>query len=310
MLSATRRAFESVGNFVHNVLPKYQAGSLQVIGDTAEKGMEAEIENEKAVVVGRDGIEVQDGTARQRFKEELDLGLIPSPLLSPTPSSEGDEPESDGYWEAEDVWEEDNWLRGDGEDGIVFPSYTRGIPPHLPRELFPLDLANGDRNCPPDWTGFTSVNLNFLSSSSPSSPVPSSSRQELSDDDTGYFLNPLGARAPRRTKSASNLRYSFSRAGYDATRKHRNLGSQGSMPFPLSPSIPQALSMNTTNPFHPITPPSSPNMDLDSSSIGTRLYTLPSWVLIPNGEETKLKLKSHIALKSPQPVVSLTRCEM
>uniref|UniRef100_A0A8H8CR36 Alpha/beta hydrolase fold-3 domain-containing protein n=1 Tax=Psilocybe cubensis TaxID=181762 RepID=A0A8H8CR36_PSICU len=56
-LDASRRSFESMRNFVRDVLPKYQSRSPQLLASIAELGMEREIETERSVFVGGDGLE-------------------------------------------------------------------------------------------------------------------------------------------------------------------------------------------------------------------------------------------------------------
>ncbi|KAF9567818.1 alpha/beta-hydrolase, partial [Agrocybe pediades] len=56
-LDASRLSFESMRNFVRDVLPKYQAKSPQLLAAIAERGMEEEIETDKSVIVRGDGVE-------------------------------------------------------------------------------------------------------------------------------------------------------------------------------------------------------------------------------------------------------------
>ncbi|KAF9454211.1 alpha/beta-hydrolase [Macrolepiota fuliginosa MF-IS2] len=303
-LSATRRAYDSMRNFVHNVLPKYQAGSLQFLGDTAEKGMEAEIENDKAVVVGRDGVEMKDGSARQRFSDEPDLSVnsIPSPppgpSLDPSDEDEKDDTDSDGYWEVEDVWEEDNWLRGDGEDGMEYLSCKRGIVPQRSGELLRFSLPGDEDEDGTVSSDFMPPKVNLSSFSSPSTPVPVLSRRELPDEDDGYFLN-LN-KNPRRTKSTTNIVCAL---GNISTRNFNNPKSLTAIPSTLSPITTPMTS--PPNASQPVTPPPTPNVDVDSS-LAARLYALPSWMLTPasEGSNSFARLKSRIQ----QPVRPLTGC--
>ncbi|PFH52271.1 hypothetical protein AMATHDRAFT_140379 [Amanita thiersii Skay4041] len=54
-LLATRRSFMSMRNFVRNILPQYQVRSPKMLGSSAEKELEQEIDNDKAEVVRGDG---------------------------------------------------------------------------------------------------------------------------------------------------------------------------------------------------------------------------------------------------------------
>lgn len=295
-------------NFVHNVLPKHQAGSLQVLGDTAEKGMEAEIGNEKAVVVGPDGVEMKGDSAKQRFSDEPELPLSSNPLPSPEHPGEGNEPEDDGYWEVEDVWEEDNWLRGDGEDGIEFLSCRRGVAPRRSGERLRVGLAGDsedDQAIPNDPTSSKVILSSF---SSPGTPALAPSRPDFSDEgDDGYFLNPTTP--PRRTKPMTNtVKVLGNNSSCNAAR--RDFGSPkplAAIPSPLSPLVAPLVSplMGPPGASRPITPPSSPNVDVDSS-LASRLYALPGWMLTPSGEggNTFTRLKRRIS----QPVMPLTGC--
>ncbi|KAF8971680.1 Alpha/Beta hydrolase protein [Flammula alnicola] len=56
-LEASRRSFESMQEFVRYILPQYQSRSPQLLAAIAERGMEREIETDRSVVVGGDGVE-------------------------------------------------------------------------------------------------------------------------------------------------------------------------------------------------------------------------------------------------------------
>jgi len=60
-------------NFVRKMLPQYQSRSPQMLGVIAERGLEREIENERAVVVGGDGVEAQASDDKQARKDEFGL---------------------------------------------------------------------------------------------------------------------------------------------------------------------------------------------------------------------------------------------
>jgi acetyl esterase/lipase len=55
-LVATRRSFMSMRDFVRNILPQYQASSPKMLGSSAEKELEQEIDNDNAKVVRGDGV--------------------------------------------------------------------------------------------------------------------------------------------------------------------------------------------------------------------------------------------------------------
>lgn len=185
-------------NFMHNILPRYQAGSLQFLGDTAERGMGIEIENEKTVVVGRDGIEMKDGDAKQRFTDEPDISVSSSSsssLETPLDSDSEDE-----YWEVEDVWEEDNWLRGDGEDGLEIFRPRDGIISRRTGGSMSLDLSDMDK----DAKAVPSNNLAPLEDTPPVLSTPGTFPCQRSPEaKKGYFLDIM--EVPRRVKSTTNL---------------------------------------------------------------------------------------------------------
>lgn len=60
-------------NFVRKVLPECQARSPQMLGMIAVRGLEREIENEHAVVVGGDGVEPDTSNDKQARKDEFGL---------------------------------------------------------------------------------------------------------------------------------------------------------------------------------------------------------------------------------------------
>ncbi|KAF8808071.1 alpha/beta-hydrolase [Phlegmacium glaucopus] len=72
-LDASRRSFESMRNFVREMLPQCQSRSPQMLGVIAERGLEREIENEHAVVVGGDGVEALAPNDKQARKNEFGL---------------------------------------------------------------------------------------------------------------------------------------------------------------------------------------------------------------------------------------------
>ncbi|KAF8167393.1 hypothetical protein B0H34DRAFT_15171 [Crassisporium funariophilum] len=74
-LDASRRSFESMRNFVRKVLPQYQSQSPKSLGVIAEQGLEREIENEHAVVVGGDGVEAPAALDQQAQVSEF--GVTP-----------------------------------------------------------------------------------------------------------------------------------------------------------------------------------------------------------------------------------------
>ncbi|KXN88868.1 Monoterpene epsilon-lactone hydrolase [Leucoagaricus sp. SymC.cos] len=297
--TATLRSFESMRNFVHNVLPKYQAGSLKFLGDTAEKGIEAEIENERAVVVNCEGVEMdmRDGSVKEKFNVEPDVSLAPSPLSSPELVRKGEESVSEGYWEVEDVWEEDTWLRGDGEAGMESLSCKRGVVPCRPTDVSNHPPAkDGDNTC-------LAVEINFSSFSSPVTPAPVAMRP-ASDEQDNYFLPSPGT--PRRSKSTTNLLSVLETSNNTSTSW--NPKSLVATPTPLSYLASPLNNMPDTS--RPYTPPSTPVMDLNSS-LAARLCALPSWMLTPSSEGGAkfARLTSRIQSSSrSQPVVPLATC--
>lgn len=229
---------------MHNILPRYQAGSLQILGDIAERGMGAEMENERTVVVGRDGVEKKDGSAKQRFNDEPDVSINPSFSTSPGTLSDSD-PE-DEYWEVEDVWEEDDWLRGDGEDGGIISR----------RNGSSLSLNLSEFNKSAKVVPSTLTPLDDL----PSSPYRGASYRHRSPDTRrgrGYFLNII--EVPRRVKSTTSLLSAF--RGSSHYRDFTYAKSLDGSPSSLSP---QPQPRNPSGPSVPITPTSTPNMELES----------------------------------------------
>jgi hypothetical protein len=72
-LDASHHSFESMRNFVRNVLPQCQTRSPQMLGMIAVRGLEQEIENEHAVVVGGDGVEAHASEDKEARKNEFGL---------------------------------------------------------------------------------------------------------------------------------------------------------------------------------------------------------------------------------------------
>ena len=62
-------------NFVHKVLPQCQTRSPQMLDVIAVRGLEQEIENEHAVVVGGDGVEAHASEDKEARKNEFGLSL-------------------------------------------------------------------------------------------------------------------------------------------------------------------------------------------------------------------------------------------
>jgi hypothetical protein len=284
-------------NFVHNVLPKYQAGSLQFLGDIAEKGMEAEIENERAVVVNREGVEMDmnDDSVKQKFCVEPDVSLTPTPPSSPKPLGKDDESPNEGYWEVEDVWGEDGWLRGDGEAGMESLRCKRGILPLQSMEIIRHSLT---KNSDDDYF---SPGVSWSSLSSPSTPVPATFSRGLEDQEDGYFMEL--SQTTGRSKSTPDLPNFFNTS-------NRN-PSWDNHPTPSSISSFPSPSIQTPGKSRPVTPPSTPVLDMDSS-LASRLYALPSWMLAPSRNEggTKFaRLKNRITSTSrSSPVAPLATC--
>jgi len=128
--AAALKSFESMRDFVHNTLPKYPQGTIQPLRETTEKEIEAETKNEKAVAVNFAGVEMmmKGGSAEQRSNKP-ELLFVPRPDLPPEPPKVDNKIFQKGCretldvwqgdsWEVEDNWEDDGWLRGDGEPGI------------------------------------------------------------------------------------------------------------------------------------------------------------------------------------------------
>lgn len=279
---------------MHNVLPRYQAGSLQFLGDTVERGMEAEIENEKAVVVGRDGVEMdmKDGSAKQRFSYEPDLSPAPSPSPSSSLSDEADESRSEGYWEVEDVWEEDSWLRGDGEDGMESLSSKRGIIPRRSGDFLRFNLSEDDINAKTTPSDLMPLKISLPSFSSPSTPVSLAPRRGLPDvQDDSYFLDIFGA--PRRSKSTTNL---LTALGHVPDRNFSNSRSLFTTPFSSSLG---SSSRSSSCVSRSVMPSSTPNVEVDSS-LTSRLCTLPSWMSTSGDGD------SHRFARLKSPIVSVS----
>jgi len=117
-------------DFVHNTLPKYPEGTIQPLRETTEKDIEAETKSERAVVVNYAGVEMmtKGGSVEQRY-DKPKLIFVPRPDPPPEPSrvdngifKKGCRATLDVWqgdsWEVEDNWEDDGWLRGDGEPGM------------------------------------------------------------------------------------------------------------------------------------------------------------------------------------------------
>jgi len=97
-LDASRRSFQSMRTFVRETLPKHQSRSPQLLAAVAERGMEQEIENDRTVFVGGDGVEekVQEfgketkNAADMRNKNDHEPDLVddgPSWVRSPVTST-------------------------------------------------------------------------------------------------------------------------------------------------------------------------------------------------------------------------------
>lgn len=212
--------------------------------------MGIEIENEKTVVVGRNGIEMKDGEAKQRFKDEPDVSVNSS-----SSSSVGtllDPDSEDEYWEVEDVWEEDNWLRGDGEDGLETFSSKNGIISRRTGGSMSLNLLDSD----PNVTAVPPSNLIPLENSPLLLSCPRNfSRQRFPDTKKGYFLNVM--EVPRRVKSTTNLLSALRGSSHHQDFTYsKSLGGSSSC---LSPQ-----SRNLFCPSVPMTPTSTPSVEIDS----------------------------------------------
>ncbi|KAK2461449.1 hypothetical protein APHAL10511_005912 [Amanita phalloides] len=73
-LVATRRSFMSMRDFVRNILPQYQIGSPKLLGSSAEKELEQEIDNDNVEIVGGDGVASTDMEMdRKILKEGVDV---------------------------------------------------------------------------------------------------------------------------------------------------------------------------------------------------------------------------------------------
>ncbi|KAJ3514017.1 hypothetical protein NLJ89_g2615 [Agrocybe chaxingu] len=69
-LEASRRSFESMRNFVREVLPRHRSRSPQLLASIAERGLEKEIETDQTVVVSGDGVEVSTPFNKSEFWKE------------------------------------------------------------------------------------------------------------------------------------------------------------------------------------------------------------------------------------------------
>ncbi|KAG6830902.1 hypothetical protein H0H92_014053 [Tricholoma furcatifolium] len=78
-LSTSRRAFASMKIFVQDILPQVRSRSPQPLTPHVEQHLEEEIENEKATVVGGDGVETKSGM--DNVKDELGEKLLVSAVL-------------------------------------------------------------------------------------------------------------------------------------------------------------------------------------------------------------------------------------
>ncbi|KAF8910093.1 Alpha/Beta hydrolase protein [Gymnopilus junonius] len=73
-LGASRRSFESMRTFVRETLPKYQSRSPQLLAVIAERGMEQEIETDRSVFVGGDGVEEKVQEFGKETKSAAEMG--------------------------------------------------------------------------------------------------------------------------------------------------------------------------------------------------------------------------------------------
>lgn len=184
-LDASRRSFESMRNFVRKVLPQYQSRSPQLLGVIAERGLEREIENEHAVVVGGDGVEAHGSNDKQARKNEFGLSSKHGEELEKTGVVSGKAGGVGGSSDEDDI---PSWVKSPG-----WPALSHGVGPHkvehiedsdipplslLPPSVHPLSM-------PPTPTSSTTMK------STPKMPPP--------------YSAPLSISTPRRIKSTTSL---------------------------------------------------------------------------------------------------------
>ncbi|KAF9055922.1 Alpha/Beta hydrolase protein [Panaeolus papilionaceus] len=95
-LEASKKSFESMRYFVKNVLPQKQTRSPKLLAAAAERGLEREIETDRAIVVGGDGIENPAPAPIGQFSEKPFLSLSTNSGQA-TPSSFGDGDDSSSW---------------------------------------------------------------------------------------------------------------------------------------------------------------------------------------------------------------------
>jgi len=186
-LQASRRSFESMRNFVRFVLPQYQSRSPQLLAAVAERGLEQEIESDRAVVVGGDGAEISSNGDKHAEVEKFGKGKrAPSRRNSlKYPPAQSDTSDSDDAtsWILTPVWPKFSSARMSWND----------------------DRENADPNDIPD------LDLSYPAASIPATTPPSRPPPSfLSSSSLRRAMLPLASNEnqkpiPRRTHSTSSL---------------------------------------------------------------------------------------------------------
>lgn len=193
-LDASRLSFESMRNFVRKVLPQYQSRSPQMLGVNAERGLEREIGNEHAVVVGGDGVEARASDDKQARKNEFGLSSKHGEKELETTAVNG---KAGGVGSGvEDGDHTPNWVKSPGWPTLSLGAGPRnGVEKHdiehdsdiPPLSLLPISVHS--LSMPPTPTSSTTTMKSITKM--PVSPPPYSALPSIS--------------GPRRIKSTTSL---------------------------------------------------------------------------------------------------------
>ncbi|KDR85688.1 hypothetical protein GALMADRAFT_379681 [Galerina marginata CBS 339.88] len=198
-LEASRLSFESMRNFVRDVLPKYQSRSPKLLAAIAERGMEQEIENERSVFVSGDGVEAKvqefgiekinaEGMARKASGHKtLDAGADITPSWVRSPVWPPMVPEKKATDKNSDKGEFEHIEDADLED---IPHLHLSPPLHSPIPHHASSAPPPDSRPP-------------MSSFSSNSSIRSISSIKLSMSPDA--MSPSSAGSPRRIQSTSSL---------------------------------------------------------------------------------------------------------
>lgn len=228
-LDASRRSFQSMRDFVCDVLPQYQSRSPQLLCANAEKELEQEIESDRAVIVSGDGAESNLGMdgVKEKFAKKSDdsdstgseyddASWVQSPVWPRKPSSRLFTLDNDADAELEDL--------EDLADLDIIPELQLSQPPALSAPPTPLPT---DPSFTPGLRRIHSAFSNVLPHLDATQPVRPQPRHHRSSHTLRTTAN-FGMSSVQSPPPSPSIRRSFASASHpDITSLVENWSHSG-----------------------------------------------------------------------------------